>query len=83
MSLRAALKELAKRGISSVLIEGGGQTHGEAFKGKLVDEARFFIAPVIQGGDVRTVSGRSAPVPLNDVTCRRIGQDVMISGKVR
>jgi diaminohydroxyphosphoribosylaminopyrimidine deaminase/5-amino-6-(5-phosphoribosylamino)uracil reductase len=83
MSLRAALKELARRGISSVLIEGGGRTHGEALKGKLVDEVRFFIAPVIQGGNVPTVSGCISPAKLSDVTCTRIGSDLMISGIVR
>ena len=83
MSLRAALKELAHRGISSVLIEGGGQTHAEAFKGKLVDEVRFFIAPVIQGGNVPVVSGQIPPSRLNDVTCKKIGSDLMISGLVR
>ena len=83
MTLRAALKELAKRGISSVLIEGGGRTHGEVFKEKLVDEVRFFIAPVIQGGKVPVVSGSISPAKLSDVTYTKIGSDLMISGKVR
>jgi diaminohydroxyphosphoribosylaminopyrimidine deaminase/5-amino-6-(5-phosphoribosylamino)uracil reductase len=83
MPLRAALKELARRGISSVLIEGGGQTHGEAFRRHLVNEVRFFIAPIIQGGDVPTVSGSISPARLTDVTCTKIGSDVMISAKVR
>lgn len=82
MPLRAALKELSRRGISSVLIEGGGRTHGEAFAANLVDEVRFFIAPVIQGGRVPAVSGHIAPAHLKDVTYTKIGSDVMISGKV-
>ena len=83
MTLRAALTELAKRGISSVLIEGGGQTHGEAFKQKLVDEVRFFIAPVIQGGKIPAVSGSISPAKLSAVTYTKIGSDLMISGMVR
>ncbi len=83
VSLHAALQKLALRGISSVLIEGGGQTHGEAFRRKLVDEVRFFIAPVIQGGNVPTVSGSISPVRLTEVTSTKIGSDVMISAKVR
>jgi diaminohydroxyphosphoribosylaminopyrimidine deaminase/5-amino-6-(5-phosphoribosylamino)uracil reductase len=83
MTLRAALKELAKRGISSVLIEGGGRTHGEALKGNLVDEVRFFIAPVIQGGKVPAVSGSISPAKLTNVTYTKIGSDLMISGIVR
>ena len=83
MSLRAALKELGKLGISSVLIEGGGQTLGEAFKHKLVDEVRLFIAPVIQGGNIHAVSTQISPAHLRDVTYTKIGSNVMISGKVR
>lgn len=83
MTLRTALKELAHRGISSVLIEGGGHTHGEAFRSQLVDEVRFFIAPVIQGGSVPTVSGSISPARLTDVAYTKIGSDLMISGRVR
>ena len=84
MSLRSALKELGKRSISSVLIEGGGHTLGEAFARKLVDEVRFFIAPVIQGGTVPAVGGRGrgfrAPaIQLTDVIHKKIGSDVMVS----
>jgi diaminohydroxyphosphoribosylaminopyrimidine deaminase/5-amino-6-(5-phosphoribosylamino)uracil reductase len=83
MTLRKALQELGKRGISSVLIEGGGKTLGEAFKRKLVNEVRFFIAPVIQGGNVLAVSARISPAHLTDVSYTTIGSDVMISGKVK
>ena len=83
MTLRQVLRELAKRGISSVLIEGGGRTLGEAFRRKLVDEVRFFIAPVIQGGKVPAVSSRITPAHLQDMEFKRIGSDLMISGLVR
>ena len=83
MTLRKVLKELGRRGISSVLIEGGGQTLGDAFKRKLVDEVRFFIAPVIQGGNIPAVSGHISPAHLDNVTYKKIGSDVMISGRVR
>jgi diaminohydroxyphosphoribosylaminopyrimidine deaminase/5-amino-6-(5-phosphoribosylamino)uracil reductase len=83
MSLRAALKELARRGISSVLIEGGGSTLGEAFARKLVDEVRFFIAPIVQGGNVATLGERGLPpVILKDAVHTRIGADVMVSALV-
>jgi len=82
MSLQAAFKELGRRGISSVLIEGGGRTLGEAFRRELVDEVRFFIAPVIQGGNVPAVSGIISPAGLTEVSYTKIGSDVMISGKV-
>ena len=83
MTLRKVLQQLGKHGISSVLIEGGGQTLGEAFNRKLVDEIRFFIAPIIQGGKVPAVRARISPAHLTDVTYIKIGSDVMISGKVK
>ncbi|MCE9542961.1 MAG: bifunctional diaminohydroxyphosphoribosylaminopyrimidine deaminase/5-amino-6-(5-phosphoribosylamino)uracil reductase RibD [Verrucomicrobia bacterium] len=87
MTLRKVLQELGKRGISSVLIEGGGHTLGEAFDRNLVDEVRFFIAPVIQGGTVPAVEGhgrgsRAPTIQLTDVIHKKIGSDVMVSGKV-
>ena len=86
-SLLEVLRELARRGISSLLIEGGGRTLGEAFDRQLVDEVRFFIAPVIQGGNVPAVAGRSvksrkAAVKLANLSFKRIGSDLMISGRV-
>ena len=86
-SLRGALREMGRRGISSVLIEGGGRTLGEAFDQKLVDEIRFFIAPVIQGGLVPAVGGKGAAyneegLRLEEVTYRKFGSDVMISARV-
>ena len=86
-SLRGALRELGRRGISSVLIEGGGRTLGEAFDRKLVDEIRFFIAPVIQGGLVPAVGGKGAAsneegLRLEEVTYRKFGSDLMISARV-
>jgi diaminohydroxyphosphoribosylaminopyrimidine deaminase/5-amino-6-(5-phosphoribosylamino)uracil reductase len=83
MTLRRVLKELGKRGISSVLIEGGGHTLGEAFKRKLVDEVRFFIAPVIQGGKIPAVNAHISPSHLTNVTYTKIDSDVMISGSIR
>jgi len=83
IAFRKILQELAKRGISSVLIEGGGSTLGEAFKRKLVDEVRFFIAPVIQGGKIPAVKSPIFPAHLTYVTYTKIGSDVMISGKVK
>ncbi|HEY2031828.1 MAG TPA: bifunctional diaminohydroxyphosphoribosylaminopyrimidine deaminase/5-amino-6-(5-phosphoribosylamino)uracil reductase RibD, partial [Myxococcales bacterium] len=45
--LRSALRRLAKRGITSVLVEGGAQVHGEFLRRGLWDELRLFIAPRI------------------------------------
>ncbi len=87
MSLRQTLRLLAKEGVQSVLIEGGGRTLGEAFDRKLVDRVVFYVAPVIFGGGIPAVGGRGAATPdlgglLEDVEYRCVGPDIRISGQV-
>ncbi len=87
VSLREALRLLAKEGVQSVLIEGGGRTLGEAFDRKLVDRAVFYVAPVIFGGGTPAVGGRGAASPelgglLEDVEYHCVGPDIRISGRV-
>ena len=80
------LKYLGKRGISSVLIEGGGRTLGEGFDKRLIDEIRFYIAPIVQGGSVPAVAGQCRsvdnPIRLTKVIYTRIGSDLVISANV-
>jgi diaminohydroxyphosphoribosylaminopyrimidine deaminase / 5-amino-6-(5-phosphoribosylamino)uracil reductase len=84
ISLNSALRELARRGISSVLVEGGGKTLGEAFQESLVDEVRFFLAPLFQGGRVPVLGGLASPhVGLEAMTPSVIGSDLLISARVR
>ncbi|MDI6757643.1 MAG: bifunctional diaminohydroxyphosphoribosylaminopyrimidine deaminase/5-amino-6-(5-phosphoribosylamino)uracil reductase RibD [Endomicrobiia bacterium] len=44
------MKELFRRGIKSVLVEGGGETNWGAVKSGVADEYLFFVAPKIIGG---------------------------------
>ncbi|CAN5560615.1 bifunctional diaminohydroxyphosphoribosylaminopyrimidine deaminase/5-amino-6-(5-phosphoribosylamino)uracil reductase RibD [soil metagenome] len=87
LSLRAALKDLGKRGIQSVLIEGGGRLLGEAFDRQLVDEVCFYLAPLLTSGPVPAVGGKGIPAValaqrLESVVFKRIGSDVRLTGKV-
>src|SRR5262249_20294922 len=47
--LREVLQDLAKRGLTSVLVEGGANVHGQFLAEGLWDELRLFIAPKIFG----------------------------------
>jgi diaminohydroxyphosphoribosylaminopyrimidine deaminase/5-amino-6-(5-phosphoribosylamino)uracil reductase len=86
-SLGTALRSLVKRGIQTVLVEGGGHTLGCLFDGGLAREVVFYVAPLLSGGSVPAVGGRgvrkagSAP-QLCPVAYRRIGDDLRISGLV-
>jgi diaminohydroxyphosphoribosylaminopyrimidine deaminase/5-amino-6-(5-phosphoribosylamino)uracil reductase len=68
----AALAELGRRGLTSLLLEGGATLAAAFAEADQVDEARVFVAPLILGGSVLgapdlTASGResSAPAPLS------------------
>lgn len=86
-SLRAALCTLARRGVVSVLIEGGARVLGEAFDRGLVDEVHFYMAPMLNGGPTPTAGGLGAAnsrsgLRLRDVAYSRIGSDVKMTGKI-
>jgi diaminohydroxyphosphoribosylaminopyrimidine deaminase/5-amino-6-(5-phosphoribosylamino)uracil reductase len=85
VDLRAALKALGKRDITSVLVEGGGELHGSLFDARLVDRVALFYAPIVIGGRgaVAAVAGEGVArvgkaVRLRDCRWRRVGKDEML-----
>ena len=50
VDLKILMNELARREITSVLVEGGGTIHFSMLKEKLVDKIFAFVAPKIIGG---------------------------------
>lgn len=89
LPLRALLRELARRELMTVLVEGGGETLASLAEAGLIDRVVAFVAP-------RLVGGRDAPTPLGGagaeriaagwsldaVEWRRLGDDVVIDGLV-
>lgn len=82
---REVLKELAEKGITSVLIEGGGNLMGQAFAARAVDEICWYIAPRICGGGVNSVGNRNfspnvPSVALKDTRYASIGDNLCVTG---
>jgi diaminohydroxyphosphoribosylaminopyrimidine deaminase/5-amino-6-(5-phosphoribosylamino)uracil reductase len=85
--LSAALEELQRRSLQSVLVEGGARVAGMFLDAGLVDKVSFFVAPLIIGGsDARAaVTGAGAAriadaTRLRDVEITQHGSDVEITG---
>lgn len=80
--LRTVLERLAReRQCTSVLIEGGSRVLTEALDQRLIDEACFYVAPLLCGGPVAAFGGR-ASLHLAAVRYKRLGPDVRMSGFV-
>jgi len=81
------LIRLGARGITSLLIEGGGELAAEAVDAGTVDMVEFHIAPKLLGGrDSRPVLGGENPASmgfarkLHNVKVTRFGEDFAVSG---
>jgi len=84
-SLATVLKNLGKRGITSVLIEGGGEVLGQALDARLIDKVQLYLGPILTGGPViafpsRGTENTANAMRLRCVSYRRIGQSVCITG---
>ena len=89
VDLGALLDELGKRGVLSLLVEGGGEVNSSFFRAGLVDKVQAYIAPIVIGG-------RDAPGPvggggveslgdairLREADTTKVGDDVLITGYV-
>lgn len=80
------LRELGKRGIVSVMIEGGAATAARALQEKVVDKICFFYAPKIIGGDGKSmietleVGKISQSRQINNLAVQRLGKDLLVTG---
>jgi diaminohydroxyphosphoribosylaminopyrimidine deaminase/5-amino-6-(5-phosphoribosylamino)uracil reductase len=84
--LRAVLRDLGRREVTSVLIEGGMRTLGEAFDQRLVRRVQFYVAPLLLGGPKVAVGGRGAGSTLESPRLlhpryEQIGDDLILTGE--
>ena len=87
VDLESLLKALGRRGITSVLVEGGGDLLGSLFDASLVDKVLAFVSPMIIGGKgAKTpVAGKGRErveeaLSLHRVRVERFGNDVLMCG---
>ena len=81
------LEGLGKRGMTNVLVEGGGQVLGSFLDERQVDAVDVFMAPVIEGGDHANTPARglgckamSDALRLDQLELTRVAGDLRIRG---
>ena len=87
VDLEDAMRKLGERGISSVLLEGGGVLNGAMLQAGLIDKLMLFYAPLIVGGEgspsafaFRGPEAMSAAYRLQRVTLETYGDDWCVTG---
>lgn len=88
--VEAALDELGRRGITSLMLEGGATIAGAFLDAGAVDELRLFVAPVLIGGTgSRPLAGGRGATELATaeralaLDCERSGSDLLIRARMR
>lgn len=83
------MEKLAERGMTNIIVEGGGELLGHFFDLELIDEARVFMCPKIVGGKEAIVPvggiGRELmrkAATLKNTTVETVGSDVLMTGRV-
>jgi diaminohydroxyphosphoribosylaminopyrimidine deaminase/5-amino-6-(5-phosphoribosylamino)uracil reductase len=89
IDLHWLMKELGEREITSLLVEGGGETHAAFLAQKLGNRVCFFYAPLIIGGHAaaRAVGGSEKregemAARLREPAWERIGNDFLLSALI-
>lgn len=87
VDLKALLKRLGERGITSVLVEGGGRLNYSMLEQGVVDKVFLFIAPIICGGkDAPTAFNGDGVARIEDawrvgqIELKKFSQDLLIIG---
>lgn len=89
LDLRWILRRLGQEGVTSLLVEGGGEVNASFLEAGLTQRVAFFYAPKILGGRAarKAVAGagfagwRTLP-RLHDLEWRRVGGDLFLSARL-
>jgi diaminohydroxyphosphoribosylaminopyrimidine deaminase / 5-amino-6-(5-phosphoribosylamino)uracil reductase len=76
------LRTLAREGVQTLLLEGGGTLASSFFAAGLVDKLLVFVAPTLAGAGPRLVASLPAPLKLTRLRSEQVGDDVLLEAYV-
>jgi diaminohydroxyphosphoribosylaminopyrimidine deaminase/5-amino-6-(5-phosphoribosylamino)uracil reductase len=83
------MRRLGREGVTSLLVEGGGEVNASFLRSRIAQRVAFFYAPKILGGhnSRKAVAGVGARnlaeiLPLRDLEWRRFGDDLFLTARV-
>lgn len=90
VDLNDLLAQLGRRGVQSILLEGGAQLNAAFLKADLIDRMMVFVAPKVIGGNGgygifagEGVARLAEAKQLQDIRFRQFGDDILIEGEVK
>jgi diaminohydroxyphosphoribosylaminopyrimidine deaminase/5-amino-6-(5-phosphoribosylamino)uracil reductase len=86
VDLADLLGRLGSRGVTTVLVEGGGEVARSLLEAGQVDRLLLFLAPKLAGGGLSWLPGKGPArmadaLVLNDLEVRRVGRDLLLTGR--
>lgn len=87
LDLRQVLARAGSEGLTSILLEGGGQLAAAALRARAVDQVRIFVAPCLIGEGIPAVGDLgirrlAEALRLERVALRRLGPDLLYTAEV-
>jgi len=89
LNLKQLLSSLGSLGITSLLVEGGGELAGSFIEQNLVDQVKWILAPKIVGGRTAKTSVEGSGIKLlsgatkiKSIRMSRLGEDFLLEGYV-
>lgn len=80
--IESALRELGRRNVTSLFLEGGRMLASSFMSAGQIDESRTFIAPVLIGGSEKGGVGAERHVAL-DSSVEQVGADTLITARFK
>lgn len=89
IGVASILEAVSARGCLSLFVEGGAALAGSLLDAGVIDRVRFFMAPLLLGGDkaLAAVGGQGFAAPdlaakLSEMTFEQVGPDLLVTGSV-